>query len=292
MIRLVAFDLDGTVLDDLGAASAESISALREMQERGVALATLSGRNVEKSLAPFALQPGLTDGMHCGAYNGSVVVGPVAGGRRPLVFEQRIPSDALSHLLAFIRERGHNFIYYYCAAHPALGVEERYLSDRRTQSTDRIEVQVGADFTFDAGLLEQIAEGRLGPPPKLLILPGEDRREEVFQEAAERFNGLLYIARTDRDRVEFMSPEVNKWTALERIGRSRAIQASEILAIGDGENDLPMILGAGIGVVMDGAADHVKAHVDGKRVRLARRFEDEGFARAMREYVLTEGRGL
>ena len=47
-----------------------------------------------------------------------------------------------------------------------------------------------------------------------------------------------------------MHPRINKWTAVERIGRSRGIDESGILAIGDGENDIPMIRNAGIGVVM------------------------------------------
>lgn len=285
MIKLVAFDLDGTVLNGLGVASAESLRAIREVRARGIALSTMSGRNVAKSLAPFSGEPGLTDAMHCGAYNGALVVGPLTDGRRRVVFEQRMPKDALSDLLVHIRERSYNFIYYACEPHPALGVEERYLSDRPSPSTDNIIRQVGAEFAFDAGLLSRIQ--RLGPPPKILILPGEDRRDAVFHEVADRFKGRLYVARTDRDRVELMHPQVNKWAALERIARSQGIDLSETLAVGDGDNDLPMILGAGVGLVMGNAPDHVKARADGNRVHLIPAFEEEGFAKAMRKYVLT-----
>lgn len=287
MIKLVAFDLDGTVLNGAGIASAESLRVIREMRARGVALSTMSGRNVAKSLAPFSGEPGLTDAMHCGAYNGALVVGPLTDGRRRVVFEQRMPEDALSDLLAHIQERNYNFIYYACDPHPTLGVEERYISDRPSPSTENIIRQVGAEFTFDAGLLNRIRRGDLGPPPKILILPGEDRREAVFHEVADRFKGRLYVARTDRDRVELMHPQVNKRAALEHIARSQGIDLSETLAVGDGDNDLPMILGAGVGLVMGDAPDHVKARADGNRVHLVAGFKDEGFAKAMREYVLT-----
>ncbi len=287
MIRLVAFDLDGTVLNGLGVASAESLRAIREMRARGIALSTMSGRNVAKSLAPFSGAPGLTDAVHCGAYNGALVVGPLTDGRRRVIFEQRMPEDALSDLLDHIQERNYNFIYYACDPHPALGVEERYISDRPSPSTDSIIRQVGAEFAFDAGLLDRIRRGDLVPPPKVLILPGEDRREAVFHEVSALFKNRLYVARTDRDRVELMHPRVNKWAALERIARSQEIALSETLAIGDGDNDLPMILGAGVGVVMGNADDHVKARADGRRIHLTLPIEDEGFAKTMREYVLT-----
>jgi Cof subfamily protein (haloacid dehalogenase superfamily) len=287
MIKLVAFDLDGTVLNSAGIASPESLRAIREMQDRGVALSTMSGRNVVKSLAPFSGEPGLTDAMHCGAYNGALVVSPLRSGRRSVIFEQRMPEGALQDLLTHIQDRAYNFIYYACDPHPALGVEERYLSDRPSASTDNIVRQVGAEFTFDPVLLDRIRRGDLVPPPKVLILPGEGRRDAVFREVSDLFQGRLYVARTDRDRVELMHPRVNKGAALGRIARSQGVDVSETLAIGDGDNDLPMILGAGVGLVMGDAPDHVRAKADGRRVRLVPAFEEEGFAKAMRKYVLT-----
>jgi Cof subfamily protein (haloacid dehalogenase superfamily) len=286
MVRFVAFDLDGTVLDGNGVASAGSLAVLREMRDRGIALATMSGRNIAKSLAPFRAEPGLTDGMHCGGYNGALVVGPRADGGRSVLFEQRMPEEVLPDVLTYIGEAGYNFIYYSCEPHPALGVEERYISDRRTESTDSIVRQVSAEFTFDPGLLDRLRRKELGPPPKILILPGPERRDEVFRDVSARFRDRLYVARTDRDRVELMHPRVNKWTAMERIAASRGIDPVHTLAIGDGDNDLPMILGAGIGVVMGNADEHVRERADGRRVHLAPAFEDEGFAEAMRRFVL------
>ncbi len=286
VIRLVAFDLDGTVLDGTGTPSDSSLKAIREMQSKGIALSTMSGRNVDRSLAAFQGEAGLTDEMHCGAYNGSVVVGPSEGGRRNLLFEQRIPVAVLPDLVGYIRDQWLNFIYYQCLPHPTLGVEEQYLSDRRSESTDILVNQVGADFTFDPALSDRVLDGDLGPPPKIVILPGENRRDDEFQRVSARFGDQLYIARTDSDRVEFMHPRINKWTAVERIGRLRGIDESGILAIGDGENDIPMIQNAGIGVVMGNAEENLKKLVDGERIHLAPGFEEEGFFAAMRKYVL------
>ncbi len=286
MIKLVAFDLDGTVLNGHGVASPDSLNAIREMLARGVSVSTMSGRNIAKSLAPFSGETGLTDAVHCGGYNGALVVSPVVNGRRSVIFEQRMPEDALRDALSHIRENDYNFIYYACDPHPALGVEERYISDRRSESTDHIVRQVGAEFVFDPGLLDRLLRRALQPPPKILILPGQDRRDAVFHDVSRRFNGRLYVARTDKDRVELMHPQINKWTALERIARSQGIDPAETLAIGDGDNDLPMILGAGVGVVMGNADPHVLEKVDGTRVHLTTPFSEEGFAQAMRRFVL------
>ena len=53
-VRLVAFDLDGTLLEGRGRMSNASGSALRRLARAGIALASISGRNVGWSLAPFS----------------------------------------------------------------------------------------------------------------------------------------------------------------------------------------------------------------------------------------------
>jgi len=82
-----------------------------------------------------------------------------------------------------------------------------------------------------------------------------------------------------------MAPGVNKGTALPLIGRHYGIRVEEILAVGDAENDLDMLLTAGVGVAMANAPSAVKAaarHVTEKSNNEA------GAAEAIRRWAFEE----
>ncbi|MCE2448086.1 MAG: HAD hydrolase family protein [Candidatus Latescibacteria bacterium] len=71
-------------------------------------------------------------------------------------------------------------------------------------------------------------------------------------------------------------------TLIERIGGS----TDRVLAVGDADNDLPMLRAAGIGVLLGNAKDEVKAAVAGDGVRIGPSFAEDGFAKMVREYAL------
>ena len=213
MIRLVAFDLDGTVLNEVGEISGASVETMRELIRRGIGVASASGRNVEKSQAPFAGAPDLADAMYIVGYNGALALGPSAEGRRPLLHEERMPADAFREAIGYIGDRGLNLVYCRCEIGEN-GVREAYITDRETGSIRALAAQTGISFVFDSGLLARLSAGDLGPPPKLMVLPGKGRRDAVLQEMRRTFDGRLYLARTGEDRIEAMHPEVNKGAPL------------------------------------------------------------------------------
>ena len=55
---------------------------------------------------------------------------------------------------------------------------------------------------------------------------------------------------------------VSKWSGILRVAKSSGISRAEICAVGDDVNDLPMIVGAGLGVAMGNALDEVKQAAD------------------------------
>lgn len=285
MIRLVAFDLDGTVLSDTGEASAASIGAIRALLDAGIAVASVSGRNVEKSQAPFP--PDLAGVMYVGSYNGAVVLGAGVGGPRPVLHEQRLEEEAFREAVDFVGERGLNFIYCRCEV-DGKGVREAYMADRESASVRKLRQMTGLRFAIDGDLAVRIRGGEFGPPPKMIVLPGPERRDGVLREMQGALGGRLYLARTGDDRIEAMHPEVNKGEALRAICRARGIPAAEALAIGDGDNDLPMLRAAGVGVLMGNADAQTKGAVAGAGIETAPAFEAEGFTGAVERFVLGE----
>jgi hydroxymethylpyrimidine pyrophosphatase-like HAD family hydrolase len=76
---------------------------------------------------------------------------------------------------------------------------------------------------------------------------------------------------------------VTKWTGILRLADSWGIGASEICAVGDDVNDIPMIQGAGLGVAMGNALPEVKAAAD----RVAPRHDEDGLVTVV-EWLLSE----
>ena len=279
-VRLVAFDLDGTLLDNQGRMSSGSVEALRRLARAGIEMASISGRNVGKSLAPFL--PDLRPALHVGSYNGAIVLGDGADNERPLLHEQRLPEDGFPDLLDFIGDCRVNFIYCRCEA-DGCGLNEAYLTDEKTEWIGNLVQMTGVNIVLDADLLARARA--FVPPPKMIVLPGPQRREEVFEGMGSAFGQRFYLARTGDDRIEIMHPEVNKAVALREICDACGVSPSQSLAIGDGDNDLPMLRAAGVGVLMGNADSLTRESATEAGVRMCESLEDEGFSKTLARYV-------
>lgn len=285
MINLIAFDLDDTALMPDGKPSPAGLQAIEDALDRGILVASVSGRNVDRSTEPFQDVLPLFNRLYIVANNGSIILSPVEDGRRRLLFEQRLPAEVLPDLLDYIETHGLNCTYNRLHVTPD-GIEEGILTNQHTPAIDAIIAQNGAKIEIEPALLRQLRDGRLPPPPKMLILPGLDRREVVYQEMCARYDTRLYLVKTSPDRIEVMHPEVNKKAGVESIACLHGFSLAEVMAIGDGDNDLPMLVAAGLGVVMGNSNEAVKHEGVTRGLRLAPPCADDGFAWAVREYAL------
>jgi Cof subfamily protein (haloacid dehalogenase superfamily) len=285
MIRLVAYDLDGTVLNDMNQIVGEAVSAIKALLDRGIAIASISGRNVEKSQEPFAAEAGIIRSTYLGCYNGAVVLGPAKDGGRSVLHEQRMGASALDATIEFVASRGLNFVYCSCRVDDG-GVQEEYIADRDSESVRKLAVLAGLEMVVDEAVITRIRKGEYELPPKLLILPGPDTRDRVLSEMLAQMGDTIYMARTGDDRIEVMHPEVNKAVALKAICREAGVPPESSMAIGDGDNDLPMLEAAGTGVLMANADEATQKAAGPMGVQLTASLEADGFSNALHRFAL------
>ncbi|MEM7264138.1 MAG: HAD-IIB family hydrolase, partial [Planctomycetota bacterium] len=100
-IRLIALDIDGTLLNDEKQVPEDNLRALREAQERGIRVAISSGRMIS-TIEPVETKLGLDTVIV--AYNGAVVVSPRSEGREMIV-HQPIPAEVGAEVIDFAREQ-------------------------------------------------------------------------------------------------------------------------------------------------------------------------------------------
>lgn len=113
-------------------------------------------------------------------------------------------------------------------------------------------------------ICENIRTANIAPPPKLLCLDYAHPEKitqfrEFFQ---ERMAGRLDCFQSNAWLLEIVFPGVNKGSSLRFIAEQNNIPIDHTISAGDAENDLPMIMEAGIGCAMKNADEALKAKAD------------------------------
>lgn len=282
-IKLVAFDLDGTILDHTNRPSQRALETIQTLIDRGVHVASISGRSISKSQLPFETHASFAPTLLVGGYNGAVALDRARNGKRRVLHQQRMPEAVYLQVVDLLAEWKMNFIYCHLDVDDeGLHVED-YVTLERDQTVEDMTVQTGTQFVIEPDMVDRLRAGAFPVPPKLLILPGPDRREEVLEDLKAQFGNELYLERTDKDRIETMHPDVDKARALSAIAEACGVSVSETLAVGDGSNDLSMLAAAGKGVLLANADQPTREAAAERDVFLGDSFADEGFSSAVAE---------
>lgn len=268
MIKLIAIDLDGTLLTDQKTISQKNKTALKKAQAQGVKIVICTGRPL-KAIENYLTELDLRQpGDYSITFNGGLVqkndteeilekavmsfeqVKEI----QQLLIELQLPMDILSDSVAYQITTAPEHPSIYPQLNKALTYKARTLTD------------LGADLLYNkvVSAIEPIYLDQ-----QIAKIPSD------FYERYE-------IVKTRANLLEFMPKGVTKAYGLSLLGKELGIPATEMMALGDEANDLPMIEAAGIGVAMENAVPLVKQHAD--VVTLSN--QEDGVAYAIEKYVL------
>ncbi|MFI4861561.1 MAG: HAD hydrolase family protein [Phycisphaerales bacterium JB063] len=255
--RLIAIDLDGTLLCPQGQASAENLGALHDARAKGVHILPCTGRGWRESHRVIS---GLPD-AELGIFNTGALVCNTADGST--VDAAPLSRKTVLGLIELLRGRPEAVLLYTDPAQT--GLEYVATGDGRlTRNTRWWFEDNGLRFvetpTPDANVLDHIV--RVG-----LVLPSRDA-EEIVRLVTDRFAGKVEAhafdaVQMDEDEpmhiVEIFGPGVTKWRGIEVVAQRFGIVDAEVAVIGDQVNDLPMFRRAGCAVAMGNAIPAIKA---------------------------------
>ena len=120
------------------------------------------------------------------------------------------------------------------------------------------------------------------PVNKLLFAAAPDYLADIEMEFKRPFVGQLSIYRSAPFYLEVMATGIDKARSMERLAKHMRIDRNQIIAFGDGYNDLTMIEYAGVGIAMGNAVDELKKKADG----ITASNDEDGIALALEEYFL------
>lgn len=267
MIKLIATDLDNTLLSKEGSVTPESVSLIREARSLGVSVAIATGRSWPAALV-FAEEIGTACPVIC--FNGALIRDSLSGRK---YFSSYLPTDLTRGILSFAREKD---VYMQIYVEDVIVCEHREKDVHKDPDLRRVRIIE----------LPDLSAALNRPTHKVLISAPPHRVPGLMNELNERFRGLIYMAQSEPWLIEIMEAGVDKGAALLRLAGLLGIKREETMAIGDNTNDLLLLKAAGTSVCVANAVPEVKAIAD----HICMNERDLGFNEALRELVIAPAR--
>lgn len=276
--RLLALDVDGTLLDRSGALRLATVRAVTRAAEAGILPVLCTGRRFRRA-RPIAEALGLSAPLVCNS--GAIVK---ESGDGTTLWRADLDPEIVAEFAVLGRERGVTCVSF---------------TDRPVDGPDFLVASDPTGHPFaDDYLARNRPHGEVNPRwaddpertgPHFHVCAIGDRetmialRDDV---EARRAGGVtLFVQRSPRylgTMCEVIRRDASKWTALLHLADRWGIAPDEIVAVGDDVNDLPMIAGAGLGVAMGHAPPEVLSVAD----HVTDDEENDGLARFLLDVLL------
>jgi len=269
MIKLIALDLDGTIVDEQLAISDLTKQVIARVQaEKNIKVLISTGRMFPSTL-PFARRLDITHPVI--SYQGGMIraIEPERKNIEdyPILFNQPIEMDTASGILDLIEANDWQANLY---------VNDHLFVNKMTYETQHYQMISGVSPEVVPDLKSMLTAA----PSKMMII--DAHANTIVEILKKDFPGQVNACLSRFNYCELVNPEVSKWRAIEYLMGEWGITADEVMAVGDQENDLSMIEGAGIGVAMGNAPAHVKAHAND----VTDTIERDGAAKAILKWAL------
>ena len=225
--RMLAIDLDRTLLDDSSRISPRSKRAIREAVEEGVIIAISTGRMYLTSL-PFVKELSLNSDWPMINYQGALIK---TAGEGRVLYHRPLANDLAVHIAAVAEEKGEEVCAY---------IDERVYINRENYFSSRYREKY--DIAVETvGRLDLFLEQQGWDPTKVTIFNWDGEFDKIRATLDSSHPGEFTMIKPYPYFLEFTDLEATKGQALRRLSAALDIRREEIISFGDSQNDLDMI---------------------------------------------------
>ena len=269
--KLIAIDIDGTLVKNDQTISPRTLHSLIQAQQRGVKVCICSGRPAY-GIAPHADTLRLAEfGGYVVSYNGG---GICDWATKEEIYAQTLDLSILPHLCECTRQNGFSILTYvddYIVAEGPNVKASPYV--QFTSMRNKMPVQQVDDF------LKEVTY----PISKCMIVGDPEPLHRLEEEMAPQLKGKAEAYRSEPFFLEVVPEGIEKAQGLSALLTHLGMKREELMAFGDGFNDIGMIRFAGMGVAMENAQEVVKKAAD--FVTLSN--EADGIAIVIERFILS-----
>jgi Cof subfamily protein (haloacid dehalogenase superfamily) len=274
-IKLLALDIDGTLLNPIGQLTPVTRRAIEEVRSRGILIVLVTGRRFG-SARPVVIDLGLDLPLisHNGALTKHVST-------LETILYHPLDLETARDVIAFGRDCGVDLI---CCDDPeGLGVMVLENISDENGSLHRYLAKYQDSMVRVSDLLEYLDHD----PIQIMFSGRCDPMDQFADKLARALDGRIQLFKTryrkgDLTILDALTPSASKGASVEEIALRYGIAREEIMAIGDNHNDITMLERAGIPVVMENAEDELKKmgyHVTSSNA-------EDGVAVAIERFIL------
>jgi Cof subfamily protein (haloacid dehalogenase superfamily) len=257
-IKALALDLDGTALLPDTTMGERTAQCLRNLISRDIQVIFCTGRAIEGA-ERFRIAIGAEGPMVF--FNGAEVADMPSG---EIISADLLDLDVVNFGIDLARSMGVHYQIYLPAGTVVDGVKSKWealVVDKPTPESEMYRNHTGI-VPQVKDLKEVCATPGLRGCVKVMFITDPVRHEEIRQKTLDRFGSKVYVARTFPTFLEIMNAGVSKGEGLKTAMKRRGLEAGEVIALGDEENDLLMFNAAGFSAAPANAREKVRAAAD------------------------------
>ena len=247
-IKLIATDMDGTLLDPKGQVDLPRLEKiLDQLEERGIRFVIATGNEIHRVKQ---LLGHLTERVVLIVANGARIF---EGNQ--LLQAQTWDDGMVNRALEFFKGRECQDQFVVTSMNGGFVKEGTVFTELENFMTpEMIEL-----FYQRMNFVEELESHLFGGVLKMSLVVGEERSDSVLEEINQLFNGHVQAVSSGYGCIDILQSGIHKAWGLQELLKRWEIKAEEIMAFGDSENDVEMLQLAGIAYAMENADDKAKA---------------------------------
>lgn len=266
MYKLIALDMDGTLLNEDKKISKTNFEAIKIARKKGIKVVLATGRptkGIEKYLKELDL---IHDNEYAVSFNGAVVQEVKTG---KVIAKKTMTLDDLKYFYKLSKTLGVN-IHALTPNSCITPKINEYSELEATMNNIPLEVKDFDSLDISTTIV------------KVMFVDHEEKLSEVIKNLPSELYDKYTIVRSAPFFLEFLNKKVNKGYGVELLANKLGIKPHEVICIGDAENDVHMIKFAGLGVAMGNAFPEVKKIAD----YVTKTNQEDGVAHVINKFVI------
>ena len=265
MYKLVAIDMDGTLLREDKTVSDRTKSAIKSAYAKGTKIVVASGRPLE-GLSRYIEELGIySDQDYVLSYTGSLVQNVET---KEIIYKNILSGKDLHRLYDLSKEIGVNLHAFSKQGCITPKISEYSELEGKINGTPIVELNYD-DISEDEAII------------KVMFVDPEEQLEKAIKKIPQSFYEEYTIVRSAPFILEFLNKKSSKGAGIKALADFLGIKREEVICIGDSENDLDMIEYAGLGVAMGNAVEEVKVAAD----YITDTNDEDGVAKVIEKFV-------